>query len=123
MKRTVDVLKEDFMARQRRPFKVSWTDELFYFDPVTAEDWEKVQVNDPGRQEQKILLLIRKAKRADGTPHFEAGDLFYLKTQADNERINELVDGLLSGIPSPEQARAAVTADPPSGSGSDSPQS
>jgi hypothetical protein len=121
--RMVDELKQDYQARTRRVLRLPWTSREIYLDPITPEDLRAVQVDGHGTHEQNVDLVIRKCKDVDGKPLFEPGDRDTLMRQCAQDRLVDLIDGVFAGAPTPAQALAAVTADPPSGSASASPSS
>lgn len=117
----VDVLRQDFEARKHRAYQPSWCAEPIYYDPLTVEEVEIAQKGGVSTNEQNLRLLIKKAKKADGTPVFQSGQLHWLKTSVAQDRLLDLLDGLFGGVPATAQAQAAVDRDPSSGAASPSP--
>jgi hypothetical protein len=124
MPRFVDELKQDYQQRKGRVQSFAWTPQRVMYDPITPADLIAAQAGEPSSREMQINLLVKKAKDPlTGEPLFAAGDKHWLLNECATDRLNELTDALFMALPAFDDAKAAVDADPTSGSGSSSPTS
>jgi len=112
--RPIDAVVEAFRAKRRQHEVPEWGLTL-YFGPITAYEMEEVgkRAKGKGQFEQNIILLIYKARNAEGRPVFEMGDKEALKNEADLTVLQRLVNFMWDGV---SDAKERVEADPTSSS-------
>ena len=117
----IDKVRNAYQAKRRKYVVKEWDGLEMYFGPLTAEDMESVKsrVKDPDSDyEQNVLLLIHKARDKEGKPLFVYGDKLTLMKESDLVVLQQAINFMWSGVPSMDEAREEVAADPTSDSGS-----
>ena len=93
-----------------------WDNMDLYFGPMTVADIEAIEERDPkSGHERNLILLVHKAKNADGKPLFQMGDVHHLKTEADWIVLQRVFAFMFETALSPEEAREKIDSDPTSG--------
>ena len=117
--KAIDRVRNAYQAKRRSIVVPEWENMELFFGPLTVDDMvsieSRVSSNGTGEGEQyerSILMLIHKARTKEGTAVFHFGDKKVLMSEADLIVINRVIAFMSSDVPSLDEARKQVEADP-----------
>ena len=115
MTKAINLAVESFNAIAMRSIKIpEWGDLEVCFRPLTVGDMKWVELRKPKTEyDSNLLLLIRKARNADGDKLFEPGDLQKLEDEVDMSVLARLIEFMGAGVARTlEEGKATLEADP-----------
>ena len=121
--KSVDLARQHYMGQKRSIVVEEWGGMELFFTPMTGYQLDEVnkRVKAKGKNasnmDRSILALIFKAQDKDGRPHFEPGDFRMLKTEVALPVLQRVIGFMWADVPTPEEAKKRVKADPTSASG------
>lgn len=119
MTQRIDQIRENYRKIKAQLLRVDppgWGFPV-YFYPLDGTDNDALVPVDgenltPSQQDAK--LVIRKALEADGSKMFQPGHMEYLARESFRSDLKLIIGELFAAVPTLEQARSAVEADPTS---------
>lgn len=118
MARAIDKIRASYNAAQRQLVVPEFDGLELFFSRLTTADMQAVLAREPkDSYEQDLVLLIHKAKDAEGKPAFQMGDLHYLKTEADYVVLRRIIGFMYeAAMLTEKEAKEQIETDPPSAS-------
>jgi hypothetical protein len=115
----IDSVRSAYQAKRRKLVVPEWDNLEMHFGPLTVADMEsvKTRVKDPDSDyERNVLLLIHKARDAEGKALFAFGDKLVLMKEADLVVLQRAINFMWAGVGTLGEAREQIEEDPTSDS-------
>ena len=111
--RPIDRVRQSYDRSLRSIVIPEWDNLELYFGKITQADMEAVDAREPKTKfDRNLLLIVHKARTADGKPAFQESDRVYLKSEADFVILTRLVEFMFGAAFDLEALKAELDSNP-----------
>lgn len=110
--RLVDRIREKNSDGRKSIIVPEWDGVELFFSRMTIGDMRSVKDRSPKDDyDRNLMLLIHKARYADGSPAFTMGDKHYLETEADLPVVQRVIGFMFTVAMPPGSTDAGMVAE------------